>query len=347
VNKHRIDGKNIILLVSMSLTILVLSFAAIPSTCAPDQDMATEKQTALDLITSVAGVDLTQYTISFPYATVNTPPLDEWSLIIHLNGGGKCVRVDVEVDRGVVAFFKCNDTLLLQSARAGKSTLNAARDIVTALCSRIGGSSALADQCLQTLDSAVPDQDQTIVNGNLELVVEGGGKQFSWKTLVYGVEAMTLFGFDISADGHLMKLFNNCGIRSVSTPSSIITEEQAKNIALGYVQDYAQRNDRTVEAAKATLRFDLLDYDRYVFYPTWWVEATFEESEVDQWVFGYGVLMFAEQGSLISHEPSIKLGQPTAYGFDHFAMALFATAVLLPLPIALVVVRRKRHAPNR
>ena len=325
----------------MSLAVLALSFATIPSTYAADQGMATEKQTARDLITSVSGVDLTQYTISFPYATVNAPPLDEWSLIIHLSGGGICVRVDIEVDRGVVAFFKCNDTLLLQSTRGGKNALGAAKDVVATFCARISGSSPFASQCLQLLDSSVPDQNQTLVDGNLKLIVENGGKRFSWKTMAYGVEAMTALTMDISANGNLMQLSNGYGIYSVSAPSSITTEAQAKNIALGYAQDYAQRNGRTVEAVEATLRYDR-GSDRYVFYPTWWVQAEFEESAADPTVFGYGVLMFAENGSIINHEPAMKIGGLGSSGFDYSVPVFLAVAILLPIPIALVVARRKR-----
>jgi cytoskeletal protein RodZ len=91
--------------------------------------------------------------------------------------------------------------------------------------------------------------------------------------------------------------------------NSLITEEQAIQIAMPTIEQYANEHNRTITTVKATFypNFKTGSWPSVslsVSFPAWLVEASYarapEDSGEQYWIFGYQVIVQAETGQIYS-----------------------------------------------
>jgi hypothetical protein len=109
-------------------------------------------------------------------------------------------------------------------------------------------------------------------------------------------------GQEASQQENLPTIGNN----GVSNPANYaVTKEEAISLAMTYIEPYARENNRTIESINATLWY-VSDYkgsrgNSSQVYPEWEVSAKFDG--LKDYVFGYSVLVWADNGEIRSAGP--------------------------------------------
>jgi len=317
--------------------------AQIPQTEAQNTNMQEEKAAALTFLNEIAGVDMSAYNISYPYPTVNTPPLERWLLIIHMNAPDECTRADFDADNNIISFFSANRTYKLQPLRQGITPLNQARTIIETFYADIPAGSEFAAQVLTLLDQASPGQDQTITEGNFTLTTANQTYTFSWDYVIGGTEAMCALHLEFSQENTLKLFMNRIGIVSIANPSQVITEQEAQNIALPIAQKHAEQTCRTISHVQSTFRYDF-GQDRHTLNAVWHLAATYEKSSSDPWVSGYEVTLLASDGAILDHGPVTVYSSPQQ-PFQYLP-AILTAALSVPIPVVLLAVYKRRKQPS-
>ena len=109
-----------------------------------------------------------------------------------------------------------------------------------------------------------------------------------------------------SNSGLLTELGDNLAIHYVASTSINTSRDEAMEIAMPYIEEYAQEHQQQVKAVNATLEY-VLDLscnrgDSFAIYPEWSVEAVFDKTN-EQTVYGYSVGIWADTGAAYYHEP--------------------------------------------
>lgn len=105
----------------------------------------------------------------------------------------------------------------------------------------------------------------------------------------------------LSNTGIVTSFTDMLGLYEFADVEVTITEEQAISIAMPYILEYAQLNNRTIEMVGATFHYDTdrngIRDDSFVLYPQWTIIATYTGGVIN-WVFGYYVVVWADNGEV-------------------------------------------------
>jgi hypothetical protein len=280
-----------------------LTFASfsqvIQSTFADEQSLEEKKQLALKFIEKVVGINLSNYVLDISESFAGKTLM----FSIELSGGEENITIYVFFERGMILRLDYKPRPPPSWLWTEKPTDNICS--VRELLERYELSfNTPYTQILQLLDQALPNQNQTISNGDFTLNITDNGRKFIWNYIVNGIIVFNALSIEVSEDGHLTYLGNRWGIYNVGSTEINVSEEQAINIGLPYAQSYAEEHGRTIESITAVLFYDrdleCIRGDEYVIYPRWNVEIHFEP--LDSWtgsgIYGYAVSLWADTGEV-------------------------------------------------
>lgn len=152
----------------------------------------------------------------------------------------------------------------------------------------------------------------------------------------------------ISRNGLLTGLMDDMATHYIGTTNVNVTEEQALNISRPFAETYGEDHGQGIVLTKATLEWERdsesLRGDDFALYPVWAFEATYDKTT--QSVFGYGVLVWADNGEIIRHGPRIAFGMPDGTGSTgngYLLTFLFALAFVLGLTCIGTYLRRRNR----
>jgi hypothetical protein len=292
------------------------------------------KMLALDFVEKVAGINLSRYEKNI---TILQPGEDFLVDIKLLSEEGN-VTVNIFFEREKIwwVYFEPKVPPSWLWAGESKGKLDAVRDIVEQYQAHFDAAYAAP---ARLLDSAVPDLDQVISEGNMTLEITENCQSFVWKYVANGFTVFSPICIEISEDGHLMFFKNAVGIYSVASTEINVSQEQAISIARHFAETYAQKNGRVINNVTAKFRYELLR-NRYVFYPDWYVEFSFEPD--GSYISGYGVLVLANYAAVYDSGPVGRAGN--ANDKPNYLPVLLTLAVLAPLGAAPFIVLRIRHS---
>jgi hypothetical protein len=222
-------------------------------------------------------------------------------------------------------------------AGESKEKLDAARDILEQYRAHFDAACAAP---ARLLDSAVPDLDQVISEGNMTLEITDNCRSFVWKYVANGFTVFIPIRIQISEDGHLMIFQNAIGIYSVTSTEINVSQEQAISIARPFAETYAQKNGRVINNVTAKFRYELLR-NRYLIHPDWYVEFSFLPD--GSYIGGYGVIVFANYPAVYDSGPVEGILGNTN-NKPNYLPVLLTLAVLAPLGAGSFIALRRRHS---
>jgi hypothetical protein len=292
-----------------------------------------KKVLAFDFIEKVAGINLTRYEKNITILQ----PGGEFEVGIQLLSKEGTVTVNILFTRDKISwvYYKPATPPSWLWADESKEKMDAARDILEQYGAHFDTSYV---QPARLLDSAVPDLDQVISEGNMTLKITENCRRFVWEYVADGFTLFSPICMEISEDGHLTSFKNAIGIYSVASTEINVSEEQAISIARPVAEAYAQKNGRIINNATAKFRCELLR-DRYVFFPDWYVGFSFEPD--GSYVSGYGVIVLASSGAVYSSDPVGKVGNTNN---PNYLPVLLILVILTPLGAASFIALRRRHS---
>lgn len=293
-----------------------------------------KKMLALDFVEKVAGINLSRYEKNI----IILQPGGNLEVDIQFlsEEGNVTVNILFERDKISWVYYKPKVPPSWLWANESKEKLDAARDILEQY--RLHFDAACAQPIL-LLDSAVPDLDQVISEGNMTLKITENCRRFVWEYVANGFTLFSPICIEISEDGHLIIFKNAVGIYSVASTEINVSEEQAISIARHAAETYAQKNGRVINNVTAKFRYELLR-NRYLIYPDWYVEFSFEPD--GSYVGGYGIIVLANSGAVYDSGTVARVGN--ANNEPNYLPVLLALAVLAPLGAASFIAFRRTHS---
>jgi hypothetical protein len=128
--------------------------------------------------------------------------------------------------------------------------------------------------------------------------------EYAILTWSQNIDGVTIPGQSVQATvsntGILTSFADSLGLYKVATTCIAISQQQARDIAMPYINTYATANNKAVENITTTLGYvtDLNGTrgDSYTIYPQWGISATFGKSSSD--VDGFNVLVWADNGQV-------------------------------------------------
>jgi len=329
------------LVVTTAAIAMVLFITEKPLTQADEATSQNRKVDAITFVEKVAGVNLSNYATG---VSVLDGTSGEWEVQFRLVCKEGNITIIVWFERNKInwVYFEPKPPPSWLWTNPLSNNVHAARETLEQYDLYFDNS---LTQFVQALDRAVPNQNQTISDGNLTLRISENGRCFQWSIVVNGVEAFNPVYIELTQDGHLMYFSNWWDIIKIADVQSVISEAQAKNIALTYANEYAEKNGRTVSSVTAQLRYDRAA-DRYTLYPMWYASVNFDELEGAPRVLGYEVLMYADTGSVITQQPVI-VASGARITDPNYTLAFLVVGSLAVVPIVSILAYRKRKTQNR
>ncbi|MBX5320388.1 MAG: hypothetical protein QHH12_04625 [Candidatus Bathyarchaeota archaeon] len=153
------------------------------------------------------------------------------------------------------------------------------------------------------------------------------------------------FVMSFSKDGWLTRIVDNT-IFYVATTVVNVSMEQAISKALPYAETYARSHGQKVNAVNATFEFTrdigCVRGDNFAIYPQWKVWITFDKANEEN-VFGYAVMIWADNGEVYHHGPQGYRNPPASESVDsHLLWLVAVTAIIFPVSVAYMVRARRR-----
>ncbi|MCW4047876.1 MAG: hypothetical protein NWE99_10035 [Candidatus Bathyarchaeota archaeon] len=260
----------------------------------------------------VAGVNMADYNIaSFTASTSQVPWSKEQQTCISavISNSQGSLSVAIILIEGKVRFYD----LSLLSGSLGWSQLYCS-DLMTATKKAIDNYQIYfnASYCSgfdQLIPAIIQSQNLTITENDKSLNVRilcDSASQLQYVTLEWcqstnGLNVpMQSVQAKFSKTGILTSFADTLGLYKIATVNSVISEEQAINIAMPYINAYATQNNRQIRTVKAifayTNDFNGNKGDCFLIYPIWAVSAEFDGSI--NGVSGYCVSIWGDSGQV-------------------------------------------------
>lgn len=139
----------------------------------------------------------------------------------------------------------------------------------------------------------------------------------------------------MSKKGLLTRLTDNMRLYHFVTTDIKLSKEEATSLAMPYIEAYAHMHQQGIKSLETTIDFlpDISSNrgDRFEVYPRWEVAATFDKTNEEK-VFGYSVLIWADNGKVYHHGSQGSYSQTEAndgaYSLWWLASAILVFAVL-------------------
>lgn len=176
--------------------------------------------------------------------------------------------------------------------------------------------------------SVLQDQNCTIDNGSESLIIKTftRGNQmlssvnFCWYRKIDGLK-INWFRVEatISDTGMLASFSDRMAYYRAATTNVTVTKEKAFEIAMPYIVEYARENGHIITALDAESWYSpdigASRGDSSLLYPKWQIDASFDHGVFDPFnlfgrsgIFGYSVLLYADNGVVLSASPQGALG---------------------------------------
>jgi hypothetical protein len=139
----------------------------------------------------------------------------------------------------------------------------------------------------------------------------------------------------IAKNGLVISLIDNLAIYDVATTQVNVSEEQAIDTAMPYIEAYAKENNRVTTSVNAVFFYSVdsisVRGNNRLIYPQWTVSAGFDNSNKSG-VYGYAVMLWADNGEVFHYVP-VEVLRPITQNSPPYIpiMIMFAITVALAL----------------
>jgi len=342
------NPKMITLLVLSMLVMIVIFPSRFPilSSSAFGDEVTSEsqRQLALVFVEKVAGINLSKYAYNISVGKIG----GEFEVQIRVSSEKGNVTIFVSFMRGKILFVQYKPETPPSWLWTDKvsNNLYAARQIIERSQLFLNTSYI---QCIQLLNNALPNQNQTITRENMTLQIRDNGRKLDWNCVINGIPVLSYLQVHLSDDGHLIGFGNGGQIYRVGTTQVKISKEQAISIAYQYAQKYANEHGQTIASVYAMLQstwgYSAFRGDEYVIYLDWVVQMTFDKVNIDG-VTRYVVHLSADTGQVLKHAPygPIKVYSPEGTESPlNYLLGFSIVAIVASTTTASFIVYRKRR----
>ena len=201
----------------------------------------------------------------------------------------------------------------------------------------------------------IPDTMQlsnfTAEEGNklLEINCSGSAKQFNavtlrWFEKVDGSKTPFMSTvMKISETGVVVSFVDNLSKYKVATTVVTVSETEAINAAMPYIESYAEENNRRIGPVEATFAYSVditaLRGDPHLIYPIWSVFGYFESSHEDH-IVAYGVMLWADTGE-VYHQGAQGYFDDSSQDIPSYSYIVIAAVVVSLFFVRLVLIKRR------
>lgn len=338
--------------------VIILIFALLVSINIVYSTDFDAKLMATEFLEKVAGINLDGYTIVSLNASKNRMPDSQ-----HFQ-----TNVRVEISNGQVElaalvtfvdgkFWAYRLDLLSGDLGGTEQSLNESLNVISGAmdgyqinfdAGYCSGFAQMVSTALQTQSRIVEDQEALLSihyaeNGSTPL--ERTQVQRSQKIDGQFVSPFRSVQVSVSKTGLLTRLTDNMRLYWVATTEIKTSKEKAIEIATPLIEAYALKHQQKINAVDATLEYvtDITSDrgDRFAMYPQWTVMATFDKTNNES-VFGYAVLLWADNGKVYHFGPQ---GFISNEGASTYPMWPFAVAIaIIVLVLSSVGTYKQRRA---
>ena len=191
-------------------------------------------------------------------------------------------------------------------------------------------------------------------NKLLEINCSGSANQFNavtlrWFEKVDGWKTPFMSTMmKISEKGVVVSFVDNLSKYNVATTGVTVSETEAINAAMPYIESYAEENNRRIGPVEATLAYSVditaLRGDPHLIYPIWSVFGYFESSHEDH-IVAYGVMLWADTGEVYHQEPQGYFDDSSQDIPSYIFIVIVAVVVSLFF-VSLVLIKRRGKNQN-
>lgn len=206
----------------------------------------------------------------------------------------------------------------------------------------------------------IPDTMQlsnfTAEEGNrvLEIYCSGSANQFTdvtlrWFEKVDGskINSMSTV-IEISETGVVVSFVDNLSKYKVATTEVSVSETEAINTAMPYIESYAEERNRRIGPVEATFEYsvDVMAHrgDPHSIYSMWYVFGYFESSNEDH-IVAYGVMLWADTGE-VYHHGAQGFFDDSPQDIPLYIFIVIAAVVVSLFSVGLVLLKRRRKNQN-
>jgi len=349
-----------VLLFSISVSFGYCNGVGTSAASDPDQLTAT-------FVEGVAGLNMSTYPILSSDVAVSRLPNSQHirtDVRIVLGNGSRALEAVITLVDNKLWNYKLRS---LGEPLDGSKTLNECLAIADVAVGKYrdlfnaGHSNGMA----QMLSDAIRNQNLTVENSDALLSVSQKENcstpldyerytTLQWYKKIVGqfTSPLQSIWISISKSGLLTGFTDNLATHYIASTTINVSEEQALNISKQYAEAYAAEHGQKIVGAGATLKWDYdADSQRgddFAVYPMWVFEAQYNETK--QGVYGYGVLMWADNGQIIRDGPRVLFEAAERTGNisnGYFWVFLGVTLVALVLTCSGTFVRRRTNSRKR
>lgn len=155
----------------------------------------------------------------------------------------------------------------------------------------------------------------------------------------------------VSKNGLVTEFVDNLGVYNVVTTNINVSQQEAINIATPYIKAYAQKHQQEITTINAKCEFikDISGCrgESFAIYPQWHIMAMFDKTN-EEGIFGYSVMIWADNGKVYHHEPQgCYLSEKKAtFSFSWEPILVAAIALAIGLCIYLGKIPRRGRSPT-
>jgi hypothetical protein len=310
----------------------------------------TEYQLALNFLERVAGMNMSEYTVlssnvsGFRMLDSQRYQTDVRIVISNNNHTSDVLITFVD------GKFWIYDLNLSPVQLVGDKTLNDCLSMAKRAIEeyRAGFNATYLDGLEEMISVAIQNQSLIVENDNTLLkisYIENCSTPLDYKRYTklqwfkkiehqYTVPAQS-FSLSVSKDGLLTMLMDNLAIYHVASTEINISEGEAINVSIPYAEVYAREHGQGIVSANATLNWvrdlDSLRGNDSAIYPVWIISMTYSKTNEES-VFGYSVLIWADNCEIIRHGPRIFLETTNSSHNPYLWL------ILVPIPIILAFI---------
>jgi len=149
---------------------------------------------------------------------------------------------------------------------------------------------------------------------------------------------------EISETGVVISFVDNLSKYKVATTEATVSEMEAINTAMPYIESYAEKHNRRIGPVESTFEYsvDLEAHrgDPHSIYPIWKVFGYFESSNEDH-IVAYGVMLWADTGE-VYHHGAQRFFADNPQDIPLYIFIVIAAVVVSLFSVGLVLLKRRR-----
>jgi len=318
---------------------------------------ADSKSFALNFLMGIAGVNVNNYQVSINVSTGKMPlsQHDQTDISVELLGKSndfQAIFTFIDGKFCIYHLYLLSGTLDGSEQNYKQTMLIAKKSIET-----YGGlfNASYCSELTPMIAMAATTGDSITETGNIVQTVSQTGAsliestKLQWFIKVkdnYTIPYRSL-SMSISKTGIVSGIMDNLILYHVATTDILVSETQAVNRAMQYIEAYANKHEQKVMSVNVTLSFtpdiDSKRGDDFAIYPLWTVKALFDKRTES--VYGYGVSIWADNGEVAYFGPGMSFGPLTSGDNTH----LWFIIGIVPAALAFVCLGTyfKRKEKNR